>query len=169
MLNATHVTGRVRRGVVAASLAIALGFSVVLTALAAEFDDDEHVDYLQGYYWQGYSWVWLDWNGSGWVYDGGSRTTRSVALDYIWVQGRGQEYCNGYVTDTDWDYQDWGTGSVVYQVSGSGFSSAGSCSWPVWHPCKYFASDGDHRADEGGYFDTASTEAQLVEPISGCV
>lgn len=142
--------------------------ALVLPVRAVEFDSDTHEGSVQGLWWQGYSYLWLDFDGGGWVYDGGSRTTKSSSVDYIWVRGRGQEYCAGAVTDDDWDSQLWGTTSIVYQVTGSGYSSAGSCSWYVWYPCKVFESDGDHRADEGGYYSTGDTSAEHVEPSTEC-
>jgi hypothetical protein len=142
-----------------------------MTARAALYDDDYKTGYLNGSVWYHNSWVYLDSGGGGWVISGGSGTSKTSgsALDYIEVRSRGREYCAGVPTDTNWDQSAWGSG-IIYNVVGSGFSSAGNCGWYVWFPCKVFTSEGNHRTDDYGppyAYQTANTNAGVIEPL-GC-
>lgn len=127
-------------------------------------DYESFSDSINGYWWGGDSVIYLDTGGGGWVVDGSSYTGRASAVNYGYVRSRGTETCGITETDTNWDDEEYSTVDTTLWGSGSGFSTAGNCSWYVWQPCKVFATEGSHRVDLYGFgYETRGTEPWVLE------
>lgn len=134
--------------------------------VASDFDSFD--DAINGYWWGGNSAINLDLVGGTYWAAGSSYTGRASAVQYGWVRSVGTESCGIIETDTNWDDEDWSTSDLTLFASGSGSSSAGSCSWNPWSTCKAFSTDGSHRVDLYGFgYETRSTDAWVLEPF-GC-
>lgn len=140
-------------------------FAVIVPSYAFEFDQEQDDRYLQGYWWQGRGTLFLDAGQGGWVFNGQSTTSRNTSLTYVYARSRGLERCVGVVTDTNWDQEAWSSSLAAVYGAGSGYSSMGNCSIWWFSPCKTFETNGDHRADYGGYYDTTSTDPWIIEPV----